>query len=272
MTGTGPSHRVCVFDSGLGGLSLARELRLQAPDIDIIYCADNAGFPYGGLSEPEVSMRTVKVIEVIVETQKPDAIVIACNTASTVALDALRARFSLPIVGTVPAIKPATEITKTGMISVLATPGTIKRNYTHNLVDEFASDCQVGLVACRNLAKYAENHLSGYAVGLEKISIEIAPAFVEFEGRRTDTIVLGCTHYPLVTDMLVRAAPWPVWFIDPSAAIVRHLLDILSYPGASPKAPKPRNTACLTNSIGVDPAFSALFLREGFQDLTILSV
>lgn len=272
MTGDEKTYRVCVFDSGLGGLSVARELRAQAPDIAITYCADNAGFPYGDLTGADVTARTSRVIENLTQQEQIDAIVIACNTASTVALDALRERFPCPIVGVVPAVKPAAEMTKTGAISILATPATIKRHYTQNLIDQFAADCKVTLVACANLAHYSEVHLSGNRVKQENIVEEIAPAFVEHMDRRTDTVVLGCTHYPLVIEMLERASPWPVWFINPSAAIVRRVLDVLGYKGPVKEEINSTNSAWLTDSRGIDPAFSAVFLREGFQNLAILSL
>ena len=272
MKTSGISYRVCVFDSGLGGLSVARELRQQAPDISIAYCADNAGFPYGDLTADEITERTSRVLTALMREEKTDAIVIACNTASTVVLDALRARFSCPIVGVVPAVKPAAEMTRTGILSILATPGTIKRDYTRRLIEQFAKDCHVTPVACERLAQLCEVHLSGRQVGLEDIGDEIAPAFIEHCGQRTDTVVLGCTHYPLVLEMLERASPWPVWFVNPSAAVVRRLLDVLNYQGPVKEAINSANTACLTDSTGVDPAFSALFLREGFQNLTILSI
>ncbi len=272
MNNSGISQRVCVFDSGLGGLSVAREVRQQAPDISITYCADNAVFPYGELTTDALIERTTRVISALIANQEIDAIVIACNTASTAVLDTLRSRFDCPIVGVVPAVKPAAEMTRTGTISILATPGTIKRNYTQNLIDKFAADCHVTLVACARLAHFSETHLSGYPVALEKIAREIAPAFIEHNQHRTDTVVLGCTHYPLVTQMLEQASPWPVWFINPSAAVVRRLLDVLEYQGPVKEAINSTNTACLTDVKGVDPAFSALFLREGFQNLTFLSL
>ncbi len=272
MTGTGTSYRVCVFDSGLGGLSVARELRQQAPDISITYCADNAGFPYGDLTADEITERTSRVLTALTRREHTDAIVIACNTASTVVLEALRARFSCPIVGVVPAVKPAAEMTKTGTISILATPGTIKRDYTQKLIEQFAKDCHVTAVACARLAHLCEVHLSGQSVAREEIISEISPAFIEQSGQRTDTVVLGCTHYPLVIEILERASPWPVWFVNPSSAVVRRLLDVLNYQGPVKEAINSTNRACLTDSAGVDPSFSALFLREGFQNLTILSL
>ncbi len=272
MTKPVKSYNVCVFDSGLGGLSVARELRQQAPDISITYCADNAGFPYGNLSADELTERTAKVVGGLIAREHIDAVVIACNTASTVVMEVLRSRFSIPFVGVVPAVKPAAEMTRTGILSILATPGTIERDYTQNLIEQFASNCHVTPVACRNLAHLCEVHLSGHRVEQADIILEIAPAFVEHDGRRTDTVVLGCTHYPLVIEMLEYASPWPVWFINPSAAVVRRLLDVLNYEGPVKEAINSTNKACLTDSKGLDPALSAVFLREGFQNLTILSL
>ncbi len=149
----------------------------------------------------------------------PDAVVIACNTASTLVLPPLRARFSLPFVGTVPAIKPAAERTRSGVVSVLGTCGTIRRDYTRGLIDSFARSCHVRLVGSANLAAFAEAHMRGEAVDDAAILAEIAPAFVEQDGRRTDTIVLACTHYPFLLDHFRRLAPWPVEWIDPAPAI-----------------------------------------------------
>ncbi len=149
---------------------------------------------------------------------EPDIVVIACSTASTLALPPLRAAYPrLPFVGTVPAIKPAAAASRSGLISVLATRGTVARDYTHALVRDYAANCEVTLVGAPLLAVIAERVMRGEAVDEAEIKREIAPCFVERDGRRTDQIVLACTHFPLIADKIERLSPWPVGFVDPSA-------------------------------------------------------
>lgn len=229
---------IIVFDSGLGGLSVFRELVRARPDARFVYAADDAGFPYGPRSEEDLVARVVGVMDALIARLAPDAVVIACNTASTLVLPALRARYSIPFVGTVPAIKPACEGSLTKQVSVLATPGTVKRDYTQALIRDFAGDCRVTLVGSVHLAALAEAAMAGVDVPDEAFAAEIAPAFVR-EGRaRTDTVVLACTHYPLVLDRLRKVAPWPVRWVDPAAAIARRLSSLLG-PVAFAASPAP---------------------------------
>ena len=155
---------------------------------------------------------------------------IACNTASTLVLPQLRARFAVPFVGTVPAIKPACAASASRLVSVLGTEATVQREYTRALIRDFAGGCTVTLVGSPRLAELAEAELKGETAPDQAIAAEIAPCFVETqtEGRqRTDTIVLACTHYPLLLDRLVQLAPWPVSFIDPAPAIARRVVNLL---------------------------------------------
>ena len=153
--------KALVFDSGLGGLTVLRELARARPDLVLVYAADDAAFPYGRLGDGELVDRVCKVMERLIAEVKPDLVVIACNTASTLVLPVLRARFAIPFVGTVPAIKPACERSKTKRVSVLATPGTVRRDYTQELIREFAGDCKVTLVGSERLASLAESALRG---------------------------------------------------------------------------------------------------------------
>ncbi len=211
--------RVLVFDSGLGGLTVFRHLAEMLPQASLIYVADNAAFPYGRWPEEKLSQRITKLFGAFKTELKPDMAVIACNTASTIALSPLREIYHMPFVGTVPAVKVAAEASRSRMFSVLATPGTVQRVYTHELIDRFAPDCRVRLVGARGLAGIAEAKLRGKEVSLNHIETIIQPAFEEEEGERTDAIVLACTHYPLLLDELRQAAPWRVNFIDPAEAI-----------------------------------------------------
>jgi glutamate racemase len=219
--------RILVFDSGVGGLSVYSAIQSLMPGARYLYAADDAGFPYGAWAEPQLIQRVSTVVGALIEAFKPDLAVIACNTASTIVLPALRQAFAIPFVGTVPAIKPAAQVTKSGRISVLATPGTVSRSYTQDLIRQFASHCQVTLVGARQLAGLAEAALRGEAVDDSAIAAEIAPCFVEDREGRTDVVTLSCTHYPLIIDRIARLCPWPVALVDPAPAIARRALALL---------------------------------------------
>lgn len=230
--------RVLVFDSGFGGLTVLREIEATAPALDLVYLADDAHFPYGEQAAAPLREQIVETLSQAIDTLRPDAVVIACNTASTLVLPPLRERFEIPFVGTVPAIKPAAEATRTGLISVLATPGTVQRDYTRTLIDEFAGGVSVTLVGAPRLASVAEAYLNGEPVDDDTIGREIAPCFVETDEGRTDHIVLACTHFPLLTDHFVRLAPWPVAWIDPSNAIARRLSTVIAAPVSQTPGPR----------------------------------
>ena len=219
--------RILLFDSGMGGLTVARAVRAQLPNAHLVYAADNAAFPYGAWQEEALVKRIVAVIGALIERVEPHIAVIACNTASTIALAQLRETYELPFVGTVPAIKPAAAQTKSGIIGVLATPGTVSREYTHALIHSYASHCQVVLHGAQRLAEIAESKLKGKAVDPEELRHEIAPVFRRRDGVRTDVVVLGCTHYPLLVEDIVKVAPWEVSYIDPAPAIARRVADVL---------------------------------------------
>ena len=220
--------KILVFNSGLGGLTVFAEVARLRPDAAFVYAADEAGFPYGALPETALAPRVLSVIERLVDKHAPDIVVIACNTASTLVLPRLRAAFPrLPFVGTVPAIKPAAIQSRTKMISVLATPGTVARDYTRDLIRAYAADCSVALVGSTRLASLAEGFMQGSPPSDEGVSRETLPAFIDREGRRTDCIVLACTHYPLLIAQLERLAPWPVAWIDPAPAIARRTDQVL---------------------------------------------
>ncbi|QLF70688.1 glutamate racemase [Peteryoungia desertarenae] len=213
---------ILVFDSGIGGLTVLREARLIMPERSFIYVADDAGFPYGGWAEAPLKDRILSLFAELLVRYEPEAVIVACNTAFTLAGADLRAAFPhMHFVGTVPAIKPAAERTRSGMVSVLATPGTVKRAYTRDLIQSFASQCHVRLVGSENLARMAEAYIRGENLDDAAVLAEIEPCFVEQEGRRTDIIVLACTHYPFLANVFRRLAPWPVDWLDPAEAIAR---------------------------------------------------
>ncbi|WP_082733835.1 glutamate racemase [Polycladidibacter hongkongensis] len=222
------SRRVLLADSGMGGLSVLREVRKALPEVGLLYLADAHAFPYGDWDEAALREHLVRLLVRLAKDWHVSAVVVACNTASTIVLPQLRAALTVPVVGTVPAIKPAAAATRSGLIGVLATPGTAAREYTAALIAEFAGKSHVKLVGARRLAQLAEDKLAGRHVDLTVLSDEIAPCFVCEGRRRTDVVVLGCTHYPLLLDELREVAPWPVQFIDPAAAIARRLRSVLA--------------------------------------------
>jgi glutamate racemase len=238
MSRLSPTPTILVFDSGLGGLSVYREVAEVRPDARFVYAADDAMFPYGRIEESRLVARILELMGELIAAHRPDLVVIACATASTIALPMLRARFAVPFVGTVPAIKPACAASSTRRVSVLGTEGTVQREYTRALIREYAGGCAVTLVGSAQLAALAEAKLNGEAVEDAAIAAEIAPCFVEDSGARTDTIVLACTHYPLVRDDIVRLSPWTVALIDPAPAIARRVVELIGPPqNAGPPAP-----------------------------------
>jgi glutamate racemase len=219
--------RILLFDSGMGGLTVARAVAAQLPSAQLIYSADNAAFPYGAWKEDALTQRIVEVVGKLIARTDPHVVVVACNTASTIALAALREAYRVPFVGTVPAIKPAAAQTRSGIIGVLATPGTVSREYTHALIHTYAYHCKVFLHGARRMAEIAEQKLKGHPVDLDELRQEIEPVFRKRDGKCTDVVVLGCTHYPLLLDELHKIQPWPVAYIDPAPAIARRAADVL---------------------------------------------
>jgi glutamate racemase len=214
---------ILVFDSGLGGLTVFREVAKARPDARFIYVADDALFPYGAVEAPRLIERVVALMEHCIAEHQPDLVVIACNTASTLVLPALRRHFAVPFIGTVPAIKPACAGSLTRHIAVLGTEATVKREYTQSLIQQFAGDCRVTLVGSARLAGFAEAELAGAPAADDAVRAEIAPCFAKTRGARIDTVVLACTHYPLLAGRMRKLAPWDVNWIDPAPAIARRV-------------------------------------------------
>ena len=261
--------RILTFDSGLGGLTVFREIAKLVPVADHLYAADDAGFPYGDWAADDLVWRVVAVMRRLIADFDPQVVCIACNTASTLVLPHLRAAFpDLPFVGTVPAIKPAAGRSRSQMISVLATPGTVMRDYTRDLVQAFAAHCRVELVGSKNLARIAEDFMHGRAVSDEAIAAEIARCFVQDGARRTDEIVLACTHYPLLTAHFERLAPWPVEWIDPAPAIARRVEFVLrekAFEHTDERASDPQSTIVFTSGATPDPELSRVLAGFGLM-------
>ena len=210
-----------IFDSGIGGLSVLGAIRSALPSAPFVYVADSAGYPYGTKRPAEIEARVPALLGRLAERFDPELIVIACNTASTIALDAVRAALDLPIVGTVPAIKPAAALSKTRTIGVLGTPATVAQPYVDRLADEFAVDCTILRHGSAELVDMAEARLRGEAVEPERYRAVLDGLFGQAGGERIDTIVLACTHFPLVEEELASAAPRPVAFVDGKEGIAR---------------------------------------------------
>ncbi len=259
-----PGGPLLVLDSGLGGLTVLRELRAVMPTRRFVYIADDAAFPYGDWDEDGLSDHLIGLIGTLLDRHRPCGVVIACNTASTLALAPLRKRFpAVRFIGTVPAIKPAMERTASGVVAVLATPGTVKREYTRQLIAQFADGRTVQLVGSTRLAAMAEAHLHGEEPKLDAVRAEIAPCFLALEGRRTDIVVLACTHYPLLANLFRRAAPWPVDWLDPAEAIARRASDVL--PSAPPSLAWDEPDHAEFTSRTVDPATAHILRGFGLR-------
>jgi glutamate racemase len=251
-----------VFDSGLGGLTVLREVVAARPDAHYVYVADDAFFPYGHHGEDEIIARVVPLVGELITAHQPDLVVIACNTASTLVMSHLRAAYTVPFVGTVPAIKPACAASVSKRVSVLGTEATVSREYTRALIRDFANGTEVTLVGSARLAGYAEAELNGDPAEDAAIVAEIAPCYNDRDNRRTDTIVLACTHYPLLLKRLARLAPWPVSFHDPAPAIARRVLDLTGRPdGGKP----PPAQFVLTSGRAPSPALADALARFGIR-------
>jgi glutamate racemase len=213
---------ILFFDSGVGGLSVLAPTRALLPNARIVYAADNAGFPYGKKSEAELASRVPALLGRLIERYRPRLAVIACNTASTIALDHARSALDLPIVGTVPAIKPAAEVSKTRVIGVLGTEATVRQPYVDDLAAKFASDCTLIRYGSPELVELAEAKLAGETVNMGQVRAAAQPMFDASAGDRIDTIVLACTHFPLLEDELRAAFP-NVTYVHGGPGIARRI-------------------------------------------------
>ena len=220
-------YRVLFFDSGVGGLSVYQEVKKINPNIESYYLFDNEAFPYGRKTEDYLIERIRNIIQQALNNFNPDLIVIACNTASTIALPTLRALTDVPIVGVVPAIKPAAAKSRKKIIGLLATPGTVKRVYTRKLIADFASNCKVLPVSSEHLAEIAENYITEHFIDKSALARELAPLTSLKEADQPDVLVLGCTHYPLVKAYIQELLP-EIKLIDSGNAIGRRVASLLS--------------------------------------------
>ncbi len=219
---------VLVFDSGAGGLSIAQTLIETSPiALKMSYLADNGAFPYGNKAESFLIPHISELLGRFITKLQPDIVVIACNTASTIALPELRKRYLLPFVGVVPAIKPAANISTTKCIGVLATPATVKRDYTSSLIEEFAPECKVFLHGSNNLVHYAEQFVSEGWIDVNLVQEEVNKLLKQEQSNNIDTVVLACTHFPLIAAQIKASAPSIQNWVDSGLAVANRTLDLL---------------------------------------------
>lgn len=228
---------ILFFDSGVGGLSVLEPTLKLLPTAPIVYAADSAGYPYGKKSDAELASRVPALLGRLVERYHPRLAVIACNTASTIALDHVRSALDLPVVGTVPAIKPAAEMSKTRVIGVLGTEATVRQPYVDDLAAKFASDCTIIRHGSPELVELAEAKLGGDEVDVEAVRSAAQPLFDAPSGKDIDTIVLACTHFPLLQDELRVAFPG-ITYVDGGPGIARRIA-WLTRDQAWPATPSP---------------------------------
>ncbi len=268
---------VLVFDSGVGALSLLPALRASLGNVRILYASDNAAYPYGTRSAEVVIERVTAVMATLHERFAPDLAVIGCNTASTVALPRLRSEFATPVIGVVPAIKPAAAHSRSHCIALVATPATVVRPYTLDLIAQFASHCEVLRLGSSELVDLAEGKLRGTPVEIASLEEILAPLKAQPQAARVDTIVLGCTHFPLLRDELARAWKTPVAWIDSSAAIARRARDLLTQiagsaaAGASPGRALP-DLAIFTGERPDIQALGPALASYGFSGTTVIDM
>jgi len=239
-----PTAPLLFFDSGVGGLSVLGPTRQLLPNAPIIYAADSAGFPYGKRSEAELATRVPALLGRLVERFRPRLVVIACNTASTIALDHARAALDIPVVGTVPAIKPAAELSKSRVIGVLGTEATVRQPYVDDLAARFAADCTVIRHGSPELVELAEAKLAGEVVSIQAVHNAVAPMIEQPDGEKIDVMVLACTHFPLLADEITTAFP-EIAQVDGSQGIAQRIA-YLTQGQAWP--PNPQGIAIFTST------------------------
>lgn len=254
---------VLIVDSGLGGLSIAREIMSLRPDCNYCYLADNSQFPYGLMSEQALTQRLCDIIENALKTYPSDIIVIACNTASTIALEQLRKQFSMPIVGVVPAIKPAAQLTQTGHIGLLATPGTIQRQYIDKLIKEHAADKSIHKIGSNKLVEIAESAAYSGKHLPQLVKNELAPWFSSGRIEQIDVLILACTHFPLIRDLLHSVLPEHIQLLDSGAAIARRTDSLLKSVTAT--RAQTTNRAIVSSTQILEPQKMEFLRHFGFE-------
>ena len=254
-----------LFDSGVGGLSVLATVRRALPRAPIVYAADNGGFPYGTRSEAEIAARVPALLGRLAERYRPRLIVIACNTASTIALAGVRAALDLSVVGTVPAIKPAAMLSRSRVIGVLGTDATVRQPYVNDLSARFAADCRVLRHGSAALVELAEATLRGEETPDARYAEALAGLLDQPGGELVDTVVLACTHFPLVADRLQAVAPRPLAFVDGAEGIARRVA-VLTEGQGWPDDPPPGRVV-FTAPVSIPDGLRASFLHYGLEKI-----
>jgi glutamate racemase len=260
--------RALVFDSGVGGLTIADELRKAAPDWIVDYAADSGFFPYGVKTDEELQARLPALCAALVARAKPDVLVIACNTASTLSLADIRKSVTIPVVGTVPAIKPACEQTKTGVVGILATPGTVRRAYLDDLERQFADGKTVIRRGSAGLVDIAERAIRGQPIDQEQVDYAVRPMFEHWQGQLIDIVVLACTHFPLIRESIQKACPPHVRLIDTGEPVARQAIRV------APQTPRPEGQAVayVTGGAANRAAMAPALARFGYVTIEVVDL
>lgn len=259
------AKRVVVFDSGVGGLSVFDAIAASGRALELDYAADNAWLPYGLKTDEQLRARVPALLSRVAEQWTPDAVVVACNTASTIALDQVRAALSIPVVGVVPPIKPAAAQTRSGVIGLLATPATVQRAYTNDLIAQFAGDKTVIRYGSAALVEAAERKLRGDAVDNSAITDAIHGLFGAPGGAAIDVVALACTHFPLLAEELAAAAPHACLWMDSGEAIARRLASVLNAEEGSARVRR----AAFTSGDAMHASLRA-FETRGFSEFFVI--
>lgn len=254
------AKRVLVFDSGVGGLSVFDAIAASGHALELDYAADNAWLPYGLKTDEELQARVPALLVRLVDQWASDAVVIACNTASTIALDQVRAVLNVPVIGVVPPVKPAAALTRTGAIGLLATPATVQRAYTNDLITQFADGKRVFRFGSSALVEAAERKLRGQDLGQSAITEAIEGLFGAPGGAQIDVVALACTHFPLLARELAAAAPRACVWLDSGDAIARRVAQVLVAEQGAARARR----AAFTDANAAHPLVNALEAR-GFS-------
>lgn len=254
-----PDAPLLFFDSGVGGLSVLGPTRALLPDAPLVYVADSAAFPYGTRSEAEIAARVPALLGRLTERFRPRLAVIACNTASTIALPFVRAALDIPVVGTVPAIKPAAEQSRTRVIGVLGTEATVRQPYVDDLASRFAADCTVLRHGSSELVQLAEDKLAGRPIDPAAVAAAVAPLL----GHGMDVVVLACTHFPLLAEELAVALPHVVQ-VDGGAGIARRIVRLTQ---GQPWPVRRHGHIVLFTGGGPGPHMKSAFKRLGLSDI-----
>ncbi len=267
-------RQLAVIDSGIGGLGVVREIRRLLPDADIVYVADNGGFPYGNQPDATVVARCAAIVAALERLIEPSAVVVACNTATTVALAPLRAQFPVPFIGCVPAIKWAAKVSRTKTFGLLATPATVRREYLRELIEKFAQGCTVLTHGSQRLAPVAERRFRGLPIDLAVLREEVEVLTKAPGGEALDTIVLGCTHYGFVLDELKAVSSPSITWLDPAPAVARRVQNFLSAlpPDQPRKMALPANVAIFTAPLPDAEMLRPRIAEFGFPELRVIDL